>query len=84
MTAMIMELAKKGNISSEPLPLDIINKIKKVDISNSEECSICYCTISKNSQIMKLNCPHHYHVRCISAWLQKNPLCPMCRRHCLT
>jgi hypothetical protein len=81
---MIRVLAKNNSKDNEePLSLDTINKIKKYSISQSEECSICYCEITKNSSIIRLHCPHKYHTRCLSVWLQKNPHCPMCRRHAL-
>jgi hypothetical protein len=81
--AMIGVLAKNNSDNEEPLPMETINKMRRYVIGQSEECSICYCEVTKGTSIMRLHCPHKYHPRCLTAWLQKNPHCPMCRRHVL-
>lgn len=80
---MIMDLAHNAKSKDEPLSLVIIDKMKKKNVERAEECSICYCMISRSGYVFNLSCPHNYHVRCLTAWLQKNPRCPMCRQHVL-
>lgn len=44
MKQMIRTLANHNSEDNEdPLSLDTINKLKKLVINQSEECSICYC-----------------------------------------
>ena len=78
-----MELANNAKSKDDPLSMVIINRMPRKMVERAEECSICYCTINRSGYVFKLKCPHHYHVRCMTAWLQKNPRCPMCRRHAL-
>jgi hypothetical protein len=81
---MIRALARNSSFKNDaPLALDMINKMKRVTLGKQEECSICYCEITRGSAVIRLTCPHKYHMRCLTAWLQKNPHCPMCRRHVL-
>lgn len=83
MDEMIMELAAEVHNEDEPLTIGSINMIPKRTVNTADECSICYCSVPAKTQVLRLPCPHAFHLRCITAWLQKNPHCPMCRRFVL-
>lgn len=59
----------------------IFDEIDLVDLQ-SVECLICYepCVFPS---IKQLECHHIFHIKCIDKWLQKNPNCPLCRKHIL-
>lgn len=44
-------------------------------------CAICYDEYKENDQIRELQCrgKHLYHQLCISSWLDRNAVCPLCR-----
>lgn len=43
-------------------------------------CPICFEDFSAGDDVIDLpSCNHLYHTQCIKVWLEKNPLCPMCR-----
>ena len=79
-----MQLAKHAPQNDDPLTPQQISKIPQTTASKLEECSICYMKVFPRTMILRLPCPHFYHFKCISAWLQKNPQCPMCRKHALS
>lgn len=80
---MIQKLAVSTS-NDDPVPLAVIDKMRRTQTDDNEECSICYVCIPRETRVIRLPCPHHFHTRCLSAWLQKNPHCPMCRRHALS
>ena len=84
MKNMIMTLARNAPKDDKPLTLQQINKIRQILTVKVEDCSICYMKVFPKSMVPKLSCSHLYHTKCISAWLQKNPNCPMCRKHVLS
>ena len=51
------------------------------------ECTICLKTIkTKKSQTLinkryftKCNCQYYYHYRCLSNWLKRKNICPICK-----
>jgi len=79
-----MNLARNAPTDDKPLTLLQINKISPVMAVRAEDCSICYMKVFPKTMVPKLPCPHLYHTKCITAWLQKNPNCPMCRKHVLS
>ena len=80
---MIGQLARQVLVTDDPLTAQQVGKITQTCIVKSEDCSICYMKVFPRSMVLRLPCPHIYHTKCISAWLQKNPRCPMCRKHAL-
>ena len=40
-------------------------------------CCICLENIKCGFKLR--NCPHYFHVKCITTWLRENDTCPMCR-----
>ena len=44
-----------------------------------QECPICLEDIENNNDSSTLKCNHRYHKICIKMWLDRNPICPLCR-----
>jgi len=59
----------KDGVKYKPKPYDIID-------STTESCSICY-ELNVNCKTHK--CNHHFHVSCLTAWLEIQFNCPFCR-----
>lgn len=43
------------------------------------KCGICL--EEQKKQVVSDNCKHFFHARCIKQWADRNPICPLCRRH---
>jgi hypothetical protein len=43
------------------------------------ECEICLDDITTSQKLRTLPCMHVFHAGCVSAWLRKQPVCPICR-----
>ena len=52
--------------------------VKKEDIF-TDLCSICLDDYKEGETIIKLNCNHIYHKKCLEKWLLKNKTCPCCK-----
>lgn len=46
----------------------------------TDECSICMLAIDDENLIVKLNCEHLFHLRCLEDWVRVRTICPICRR----
>jgi hypothetical protein len=46
-----------------------------------QECSICLEGFITEENIVKLDCQHTFHSKCIKQWLQKELICPNCRAY---
>jgi hypothetical protein len=53
-----------------------IRRLEKIDIKVDSSCSICLEDAVKPHE---LKCQHIFCHDCISAWLQNNRECPICR-----
>lgn len=60
---------KKEEISK----YSFINKSQELD-----ECIICLEKMKENEKLMILKCTHIYHHKCLSLWLSKKSICPLC------
>lgn len=59
------------------------NKISNLD---DDQCSICLGMYPDENELtdnewISLSCNHAYHKQCIEIWLNKNNICPYCRRY---
>jgi hypothetical protein len=45
------------------------------------DCAICFDSFQQFEQIRELQCvgKHIFHQKCIAAWFDRNPVCPLCR-----
>ena len=48
-----------------------------------EKCIVCYCDFEDGEKCIQLHCKHLFHPDCIIKWLEKNPLCPVCKQDSL-
>lgn len=44
-----------------------------------DECPICLEPIDDIKDISTLKCNHKYHKVCLKMWLDRKPVCPLCR-----
>ncbi|GAQ83870.1 Zinc finger RING-type domain containing protein [Klebsormidium nitens] len=65
--------ATAGEIRSLPT-----NKASAADIA-AGPCTICLDTPEEGDVIKRLPCMHIFHQKCIDDWLQRQPLCPICK-----
>ena len=52
------------------------------DVASMTEgnCQICLEEIKHGNQIINLdNCSHHFHASCITTWIEKKNVCPICQ-----
>ncbi|XP_055595001.1 uncharacterized protein LOC129745697 [Uranotaenia lowii] len=52
-------------------------KRRRSSTADRSLCAICLESPSKDS--VHLACAHEFHKRCIDAWLERQPVCPVCR-----
>lgn len=46
----------------------------------SHDCPICIDKIAIEEIMVYLPCKHYFHIDCIREWLEKKPICPLCRK----
>nr|XP_019710340.1 E3 ubiquitin-protein ligase RNF115-like [Elaeis guineensis] len=46
-----------------------------------EECVICLEDFVAGAEVSTIPCSHSFHSQCITQWLEKSHLCPICRYH---
>lgn len=46
-----------------------------------EECVICLEDFDSRAEVSTTPCSHSFHSQCITQWLEKSHLCPICRYH---
>ena len=62
----------------------ILNKIN-IQKTHDDICAICINDYILEDEIIKFNCSHDYHLKCITPWLKENilkgqaPSCPLCK-----
>lgn len=61
------------------LPVHQYNKTSQMSLE-SGECRICITDFVEGETLRSLPCLHVYHKECIDKWLQKNAICPVCRK----
>lgn len=80
----ILELGEIYNDNTGLLPADIERLEKRYYQpnlqENGESCVICLVEFNAEDKVITLpKCEHTFHSECVGVWLQKKPLCPMCR-----
>lgn len=62
-------------------------EFKKEEGDQPEDCAICLEAFKEGDGklIAELNCnnKHIFHVDCMSEWVKKNDVCPLCRQRIL-
>ena len=65
-------------VESEKINIEIYEE-NDSDLGNNESrCIICLDT-SKNKHLIKLQCGHVFHVKCLFKWLKYSSKCPYCK-----
>ncbi|GAA6013330.1 hypothetical protein JCM10207_000857 [Rhodosporidiobolus poonsookiae] len=55
-------------------------KLAEKGVEKETRCPICLCDYDDDDDCMLGDCGHGAHEECLTAWLGKNPGCPVCRR----
>ena len=55
-----------------------------VDVTDGEECSICYDIMQQDGMSVQTNCKHCFHKKCIAKWVANHQVCPVCRNEGIT
>ena len=63
---------------AQSLPKSIYHVYQYNNKNMSKECGICLDIFVIGQEILTLPCFHFFHCRCISEWLYKKPICPIC------
>ncbi|OEL34322.1 hypothetical protein BAE44_0004663, partial [Dichanthelium oligosanthes] len=50
---------------------------------SGEECAICLQDLRAEETLRAMPRSHAFHQRCISEWLRRNAICPLCRHQLL-
>ena len=58
---------------------EIIYKISMYD----KECSICLDPFKKDETLLKIDCHHYFHKKCLLEWFINHSTCPLCRLNLL-
>ncbi|KAF8707022.1 hypothetical protein HU200_030549 [Digitaria exilis] len=50
---------------------------------SGEDCPVCLHTFGADETLRAMPCTHAFHYDCISQWLCRNAICPICRHQLL-
>lgn len=53
-------------------------KMKSLNLSDDQECSICL-DVQNKDWFIQLDCQHIFHKNCIERWIVQKNNCPLCR-----
>ncbi|CAN6380527.1 unnamed protein product [Urochloa humidicola] len=58
-----------------------ILRLQEVTASDAlqSECAVCLQDFDPEETLRAMPCSHAFHQQCISGWLRRNGLCPLCR-----
>ena len=56
-------------------------RLNPSEITQTEECCICYDNFTQEQDIIRLPCNnnHIFHAHCIGEWMERNTTCPLCK-----
>ena len=79
------EWETKTKVEKVVLKVSSIKENDKDNVNNAELesifCAICTEPVGKDELVrILLICGHQFHKRCIDPWLERNHLCPTCKR----
>jgi hypothetical protein len=69
-------------IDSEPLtPAQFEHRqVEFADVQKETKCSICLETFTGGERVCRLPCKHIFYDNCVSEWLKREAICPICRK----
>ncbi|TKR63169.1 hypothetical protein L596_027033 [Steinernema carpocapsae] len=70
--------------STRALTSDEIRKIKTTKITSEhvadrKECYTCMEEFKLDERVLRIDCPHMFHKKCLEPWLKRQNSCPVCR-----
>lgn len=69
----------KNKVQSHfPKQFDMTNVNERLTTCHDDVCAICL-NKSLDETLLEFKCKHTYHKKCIIAWVQIRPICPLCR-----
>ena len=75
------------SVENEDIEIILIteNNISEIEKKyNSECCSICLCDYVLNEHLSVTGCGHAFHANCLTEWVMKKSICPMCNTNLVT
>lgn len=68
-----------GGMAGKELKMKLLPVIRAGD-AGVDQCSICMESVDAEENVAKLACGHAYHQSCLTKWMRKRPVCPLCIR----
>ncbi|XP_020104826.1 uncharacterized protein LOC109721570 [Ananas comosus] len=76
-----------GGFGGVPAPSASIEKLDRMRYRDEEgrgwcrerACSICMDEFEEGARLCKIPCSHAFHEECLTRWLERSRLCPLCR-----
>lgn len=58
-----------------------LRKLKYTEIAADagETCTICIEDLDEGQEVLRLECGHAFHPKCIAPWIEMVPKCPNCK-----
>lgn len=94
-----MRQSSEGQRDNEPEPVDpeiraaeILSKLPRTQWKSKghcvkecemEECALCLDNFKSGEDVLTLPCEHFFHESCLTPWLIKSNLCPLCKQDAL-
>ena len=54
-------------------------KQKENEKEELRNCTICFDNFEQDETIKILPCLHSFHANCVDTWLERRPICPVCK-----
>lgn len=72
---LAFEASQTPSISSSEL-----EQFLTTEVQINSVCSICLSKCKETQEVLKLECSHYFHMRCMEHWTALKGICPLCRR----
>eukprot|EP00929_Paragymnodinium_shiwhaense_P008620 TRINITY_DN112577_c0_g1_i1.p1 TRINITY_DN112577_c0_g1~~TRINITY_DN112577_c0_g1_i1.p1 ORF type:complete len:386 (-),score=75.30 TRINITY_DN112577_c0_g1_i1:106-1263(-) len=67
------------DIERSPVVLDVYN-VEAEEAVDCDDCAICLECYEQDDRIAFLPCRHRFHEGCVSSWLNRDTVCPLCKQ----
>ena len=83
----IQDVSKESRVQDVCKEVSVEELRGRIKCPEDNNCSICYFEfltddnkrLGGEGKVVKLECGHIYHKKCIDAWFTKGKTCPLCR-----
>lgn len=73
--------ARETQKSNNPnFSVNDLHEVIITEFDKQSQRSICLTNLKQHEVLRILLCDHYYHKNCIDEWLNKNNVCPNCRK----